>query len=107
MDNVYLDNNKSYNTLSYDDLHKFLAKRLHVSYAKFRPAGAREEDKDPAESDGEIGSVASAGIITPAAAAGPAFRVDNDDDETRWLLPPPPPPLQPTLQPPPPRAAAE
>jgi hypothetical protein len=79
MDNFYLDNNKSYNTLSYENLHKFLAKRLHVWHAKFRPAGAREEDKDSA--DGEIGSVASAGIITPAPAAGPAFRVNYDDNE--------------------------
>ena len=78
MDNFYLDNNKSYNTLSYDVLHKFLAKRLHVWYARFRPAGAREEDKDP--SDVEIGSVVTTGIIPPAAAAGPAFSVDDDDE---------------------------
>jgi hypothetical protein len=52
---------------------------LHVCYAKIHLAGAREEDKDPA--DGEISSVVSAGIITPSAAAGPAFRADDDDDE--------------------------
>jgi hypothetical protein len=79
MDTFYYDTLNSYNTLSYDDLHKFLAKRLHVWCAEFRQAGAREEDKDPA--DGEIGSVVSAGIITAAAAAGPAFRVDDDDDD--------------------------
>ena len=45
MDNFYLDNNKSYNTLSYNVLHKFLAKRLHVCYAKFRPARARKKTK--------------------------------------------------------------
>ncbi len=52
---------------------------LRIWYARFRPAGAREEDEDPA--DGEIGSLASAGIFTPAASVGPAFRVDDDDDE--------------------------
>ena len=78
MDTFYYDALKSYNTLSYDELHKFLAKRLHVWYAKFRPAGAREEDKDP--SDGEVGSVVNTGIIPPAAAAGPAFSIADDDE---------------------------
>ena len=55
-----------------------MAKRLHIWYAKFRPAGAREEDKDP--SDREMGSVVTTGIIPPAAAAGPAFSFDDDDE---------------------------
>ena len=78
MDSFYYDALKAYNTLSYDELHKFLAKRLHIWYAKFRPAGAREEDKDP--SDREMGSVVTAEIIPPAAAAGPAFSCHDDDE---------------------------
>ncbi len=77
MDTFYYDTLKSYNTLSYENLHKFLAKLLHDWYPIFRPAGAREEDKYPA--DWDIRSVVSAGIITPAAAAGAAFRVKYNE----------------------------
>ncbi len=76
-----MDNNKSCNTLSYDVLHKFLAKRLHVWYAKFRPvraSPAREEDEDPPH--GEIGLVVSAGNTPSSAAEGPAFSLEDDNE---------------------------
>jgi hypothetical protein len=81
MDKFYLDNNKSYNTLSYYVLHKFLAKRLHIWYAKFRlvrASPAREDDEDPPH--GEIGLVVSAGNIPSSAAEGPAFSLEDDDE---------------------------
>ena len=81
MNNFYLDNNKSYNILSYTVLHKFLAKWLHVWYAKFRQvraSPAREEDEDPQH--GEIGLVVSAGNTPSSAAEGPAFSLEDDDE---------------------------